>query len=125
LLAQCWHWFSDGTFKVVPLLFDQLYTIHCVKYNNVIPSVFILMPNWRENTYERVFEAIKNLEPSLNPDSIMTDFEKATINAFTSPFPSNQRRCFFHSSQCIWCKIQTPECYEIHLQYTHNPDFAL
>jgi hypothetical protein len=126
LLAQSRHWYSDGTFKVVPPLFDQLYTIHGVKYNNVIPSVFILMPNRRENTYERVFEAIKNLEPSLNPDSIMTDFEKAAINAFTSSFPSsNQRGCFFHFTQCIWRKIQTPECSEIRKKYIDDPDFAL
>jgi hypothetical protein len=126
LLAQSRHWYSDGTFKVVPPLFDQLYTIHGVKYNNVIPSVFILMPNRRENTYERVFEAIKNLEPSLNPDSIMTDFEKAAINAFTSSFPSsNQRGCFFHFTQCIWRKIQTPECSEIREKYIDDPDFAL
>ncbi len=84
------------------------------------------MPNRRENTYERVFEAIKNLEPSLNPDSIMTDFEKAAINAFTSSFPSsNQRGCFFHFTQCIWRKIQTPECSEIREKYIDDPDFAL
>jgi hypothetical protein len=66
---------DDGTFKVVPPLFEQLYTIHGVKHNNVIPSVFILMLNRRESTYERVFEAIKNFEPSLNPSSIVTGKE--------------------------------------------------
>jgi hypothetical protein len=126
LLAQCRHWYCNGTFEVVPPLFEQLYTIHGVKHNNVIPSVFILMPNRRESTYERVFEAIKNLEPSLNPSSIMTDFERAAINAFTSSFPSsNQRVCFFHFSQCIWRRIQTQECYEIHQQYINDPNLAM
>ena len=126
LLAQCRNWFSDGTFKVVPPLFDQLYTIHAIQHNKVTPFVFILMPNRRESSYERVFEALKNLEPSLNPDSIMTDFERAAMNAFNSSFPSsNQRGCFFHFSQCIWRKIQSSECHEIQKRYNDDPDFAL
>jgi hypothetical protein len=56
----------------------------------------------------------------------MTDFERAAINAFTSSFPSsNQRGCFFLFSQCIWRRIQTQECYEIHQQYIKDPNFAL
>ncbi len=33
------------------------------------------MPNRREETYDRVFTAVKNLQPNLNTVSIMTDFE--------------------------------------------------
>lgn len=28
LLSQSRHWYADGTFKVVPQLFGQLYTVH-------------------------------------------------------------------------------------------------
>ena len=43
LMAQCPNWYCDGTFKVAPPLFQQLYTIHAVQYHNVIPTVFVLM----------------------------------------------------------------------------------
>ena len=34
------HWFCDGTFKVTPDLFYQLYTIHALSENYVIPCVY-------------------------------------------------------------------------------------
>ena len=39
LMSRCNHWYMDGTFKTTPLLFAQLYTIHGVKYNSVIPNI--------------------------------------------------------------------------------------
>jgi hypothetical protein len=120
-MSSCDHWYADGTFKVVPPLFNQLYTIHGFAQNNVLPSIYILMPNRREETYDRVFTAIKNLQPNLNPVSVMTDFELAAINAFKSSFPnSNARGCFFHFSQCLWRKIQSPLCHDINDMYSQT-----
>ncbi len=107
ILSQAQHWFSDGTFKVVPKLFGQLYTIHGVKYNNVILSVFILMPDKSQNSYERAFEALKNLQNNLNPSSIMIDFKQSSINAFKKSFPGIYNRgCFFHFTQNIGVKFK-------------------
>ena len=72
-MDHCDHWYADGTFKAAPPLFTQIYTIHAVKYNSTIPTVFALMPNKSQDTYVRLFNAIKDLEPNLNPISIMTD----------------------------------------------------
>jgi hypothetical protein len=125
-MSNCDHWYADDTFKVVPPLFNQLYTINGFAQNNVLPSIYILMPNRREETYDRVFTAIKNLRPNLNPVSIMTDSELAAINAFKSNFPNtNARGCFFHFSQCLWRKIQSPLCREIHSMYSTDATFAL
>jgi len=56
----------------------------------------------------------------------MTDFEMSAINSFSKNLPqSNHRGCFFHFSQCIWRKIQKPECQEIHNSYILNSNFAL
>ena len=70
LMVQSENWFADGTFKVTPPLFAQLYTIHRVRYNNVIPSVFVLMPNREMATYARVLAALKHLKPELDPVTV-------------------------------------------------------
>ncbi|XP_035231949.1 uncharacterized protein LOC118203773 [Stegodyphus dumicola] len=121
-MAECPNWFADGTFKATPPLFSQIYTIHGVKYDNVIPSVYVLMPNKREETYNRVFTVIKSLKPNLQPKTVMTDFEKAAINAFKNSFPNIiQRGCFFfHLSQCVYRKIQSAG-----LQSKYDPNFVL
>ena len=41
------------------------------------------------------------------PSTIITDFEKGSINASQYEFPGvNNKVCFFHLSQSGWCKIQ-------------------
>src|SRR6218665_993066 len=55
LMSECPNWYADGTFKCTPPLFNQLYTIHAVKYSSVIPTVFILMNDRSTNSYVRVF----------------------------------------------------------------------
>ncbi|KAE9536180.1 hypothetical protein AGLY_007403 [Aphis glycines] len=87
LMTQCDNWFCDGTFSSAPSLFYQLYTIHAVQYSNVLPSVYILLPNKKENTFKRMFQALKTIDPDLSPKTIMVDFEKGAMNAITSEFP--------------------------------------
>lgn len=107
LLAQSRNWYADGTFKTTPMLFQQLYTIHGILNNNVLPAVFALLPSKSENTYNKVFEQLMLLEPNLHPSSIMTDFESAAINGFRNFFPAaDQRGCFFHFNQAIYRNIQ-------------------
>jgi len=43
-LQESDSWFGDGTFKSVPSIFSQLYTIHCHKKDYVLPLVYVL-PN--------------------------------------------------------------------------------
>ena len=40
-----------------------------------IPVVFALLPDKARMTYNRMFDAIKGIQPNLAPDPIMTDFE--------------------------------------------------
>lgn len=123
LLAQSRHWYADGTFKTVPPLFRQLYTIHGVQYHNVIPSIFALLPNKAEDTYNRLLEELKNRRPGLDPETIMTDFESAAVNAFHQQFPNlTSRGCFFHLGQCMWRRVQASEMVE---RYTNDEEFAL
>ena len=101
-----------------------MYTIHAVKYDNVVPTIFALLPDKSEATYIRLFESLKQLQAELNPLSIMTDFEKASINAFSNVFPNAELHgCYFHFTQCIWRRIQgIPELLR---KYTEDTSFAL
>jgi hypothetical protein len=122
-LSQSKHWYSDGTFKVVPKLFNQLFTIHALNYQTIIPTIYALMPNRRTDTYIRVFEAIKNLKPDLNPKSILTDFELSSIKAFNTSFPRAAKRgCFFHFTQSLWRKIQQNQ--DLAKRYKEDSKFA-
>lgn len=123
-MTRCQHWYADGTFKSSPPLFNQIYTIHAVQYSNVIPTVFILMSDRSTCSYIRVLTELKRLQPDLNPMTIMTDFEQAAINAWSTVFPNSaQRGCFFHFSQCIWRHLQAiPDLQE---RYTPDGEFAL
>ena len=91
LLSTTNFWYADGTFKTVPSLFNQLYTIHGVINNDVLPLVYILMSKRTESSYRKLFFELKTLESSLSPMTIMTDFEKGAINVlkkiiFPPPF---------------------------------------
>ena len=116
LLSRSSEWFMDGTFDVSPPLFAQIYSIHGTQL------VFALLPNKRRATYESFFTELKNIT-NLNPTSIVTDFELATIQASRAVFPNSRNSgCFFHLSQNVYRKIQ-----ENGLQnhYASDANFAL
>ena len=96
LMSESDHWFADGTFKSSPLIFTQIYTIHVLKEDICIPTLYALLPDKKTTTYIRLFEKLKENKPTLNPKSILTDFEHASINAFKQVFPNIENRgCFF------------------------------
>ncbi len=106
-LATAKHWMCDGTFKMAPKLFYQLYTIHALKDNYLFPCVYILLTNKSKETYKKAFTILKQERPDLNPNTITTDFEKSAMGAFKCVFANIKTRgCFFHLSQAIWRKIQ-------------------
>jgi len=108
ILSKSPHWFLDGTFKTVPNIFTQMYVIHGLVNNSVIPLVYILLQNKQQSSYEYLFQELKSLQPNLSPLSMMVDFEKGAINALQLHFPDTEiKSCFFHFSQCIYRKIQS------------------
>jgi len=107
LMKQAKEMYANGTFAVTPCLFDQLYTIHVSISGTIYPVVFILMPNRKQSTYERMLLQIKELVPDFAPNRFVTDFEKGSINAYETVFPdAMQKGCFFHLSQAIWRHLQ-------------------
>ena len=101
------NWFADGTFKITPNLFYQVYTLHAIKCYTVVPLIYALLPDKREETYRRVLDALLDVNNNLYPESCMLDLEKAAENAFMASFPGiSITLCLFHLGQCLWRKIQ-------------------
>lgn len=51
-LKSCDLWHCDGTFKVVPILFSQLYSIHGFVDGKTLPLVYFLLPSKKKNIYQ-------------------------------------------------------------------------
>ncbi|KAF2892893.1 hypothetical protein ILUMI_13282 [Ignelater luminosus] len=123
-LSGCDTWLVDGTFKVAPPLFDQAFVIHGYRNGNSFPLLFCLTPNRTTATYNRVLSSLKAKEVLLNPQFIMSDYEKASINALEIAFSrADQKGCYFHFSQAILLNIQSfPDLFQ---KYSSDPDFQI
>ena len=94
--------FIDGTFKVVPEIFFQLFAIHVLHRSHVIPVAFILLPSNSQQIYQKMTNEILQIAPAWQSQRVMMDFEKATINAFQRIFRTVELSgCYFHFSQNI------------------------
>ena len=102
ILSTARHWLMDGTFKIVPELFSQLYTIHALCGSQSIPCIYGLLPNKRQVMYMSFLQKLKEADATLNPDTVTTDYEVATINALQDVFPDTYvHGCLYHLSQCL------------------------
>ncbi|CAF1052556.1 unnamed protein product [Didymodactylos carnosus] len=92
---------------VTPTMFYQLYAIHVLYKDSVIPTVFALLPNKTQQTYQRLINETVQCCPWWSPDSIMMDFERAAYNAFRGSFVTTSLSgCFFHLQNSIQRKVQ-------------------
>lgn len=106
-LSASSHWFVDGTFKVVPQIFFQIYSVHALVADNVIPCVFALLPNKSQRSYDRFWQALKGSNSRLEPISIMMDYEAAAMNSVGANFQhADVQGCLFHLSQCVYRHVQ-------------------
>ena len=89
------HWFMDGTFKLCPEIFYQIYTIHALNNNQVFPSVFALLPNKNEVTYNVLFREVRNavIRQGNEPTDILIDFKRVAVNAVKNQMPQLQGLC--------------------------------
>jgi len=106
-LARADVWLADGTFKVVPSIFFQLYSFHFNFATGINPAgLYCLLTNKTAITYGRVLAAITNLVPLASPKTILVDFEKAVMNALTISYPNARiTGCYFHLCQSVVRKV--------------------
>lgn len=99
--------FADGTFKVTPKPFYQFYVLHLdlnsdKKTTNIIPVIYVLLPNKTEQTYNRLFSIIKqNFEIDIK--NFKCDYEIAQMNAVSNIFPNAKiSGCYYHFNHAVW-----------------------
>ena len=104
----------DGTFKCVPNLYGQFYTIHGEIGGYVVPLVFALLPNKQAAMYrtlfDRLFAYATLLGVQLQPTELITDCELSVLSVVKDVFPNVCHRiCYFHFVQANY-RYATENC---------------
>jgi hypothetical protein len=110
ILSRATYWLVDGTFKVVPNMFKQLYTVHgniFADNKKTFPLCFCLCTNKDKRTYDTMFELLieygNDHGIDLFPKRCVLDFEKAAILSLRSNFEDIYLQgCHFHLGQIIF-----------------------
>ena len=108
---------GDGTFRIAPYPFKQLYTFNFFQYRvntrKMFCGIYVLMTHKSTFLYKLVIEwmvhyALQN-DIHILWQNMMSDFEMAVKNALEEIFHKRLvwNGCYFHFSQAIQRKIQT------------------
>lgn len=125
LLSHSEEWFLDGTFKVCPSIFDQVYSVHVkLPDGKAVPVVYALLAAKNRPTYRRLLDVLKDFLDGHQPQLVHVDFEKAMISELERAFPDARvLGCNFHFNQCLYRHIQGDA--PLHEKYSRDKDFAL
>lgn len=74
-------------FKVCPSEFYQFFTIHGLYTSQIIPLVYALLMGKKSKDYDDLFETLTS-RANFDPDTILLDYEQATIKSVSKYFPS-------------------------------------
>lgn len=97
----------DGTFRICPTKFYQVFSVHAYVYNKTIPVVFALLPGKSIEIYNYLFIKLKS-EINFNPEIVVIDFEVAIKTSLESIYENIKLQgCSFHFSQTLWRKLGT------------------
>lgn len=100
-------YYADGTFKSAPKPFYQMFVLHVdmesdENVTNIIPVIYALLPNKKEETYVRLLTLIKE-KLKIQIKKFKSDYELAIINAVSTVFPQAQiTGCYHHFNDAIW-----------------------
>jgi len=107
-LADSDDWFMDGTFKVTPPQFAQLYTIHGLRVGHHVVGCYGLLPNKLRRTYVEFLRQVQQLTNAPSPVTIMIDFEATCIGAVSVVFPqATVFGCLFHLCKSVFRHVQS------------------
>ena len=124
--------FVDATFKSVPKPFDQLFTMHVLIGDRLIPCLFAYMSSKHKEMYIKIFQFLNiwadhyELEiewnKQINSETILLcDYESSIILAVKEVFSFIEiKGCFFHLTQAIFRKMRSYP--ELRLKYKDRND---
>lgn len=115
ILQRIGRLYVDGTFKIVPQPFEQLFTIGYLVEGRMFPAFYCLLTNKRTETYRLVFDYLFSqltVNSTVTPVlmSIMSDFEHQIRNAISQACNANKimkglniriEGCYFHYVQAL------------------------
>jgi len=95
--------YIDATFRVVPALYHQLFTIFVPRAEYAFPACFALMTRKTTTLYEAVLRKVHDMEPQFQPTQVIADFEEAPAAALRSVFGDQLlvSGCWFHYAQAL------------------------
>lgn len=101
--------FADGTFKVCPPPFYQLFIMYTSFGNWMKPCLYCLLPRKTELTYTVLFSALKEMATArgheFKCETARTDFENGLMNSIRHNFDGiHVMGCFFHLCSAIYKK---------------------
>ena len=92
---------GDGTFKMTPPMFNQVYTMHLVLGPKSFPVCFVLCVNRPKQLYLSLFQFMRD-KVGMKPMMLITDFEEACRNAAREIWQNIiLKGCFFHYAQAL------------------------
>ena len=78
VLEKSSFWLADGTFKIAPKMFYQLYSIH-VSISGVAPAcIYAFLPNKTEKTYNSFLQALIDLGPNCRTEKFVSSGHNIT-----------------------------------------------
>ena len=106
-VSQTHYWFCDGTFDSTPNG-HQLYTLHVIADGSrTVPVVYCIARKKDRNTYDRIFQFLKDRRPNLSPLTVMIDFEMAALQSLQHHFPEAEiQGCLFILVSAVWRNVQ-------------------
>jgi len=95
--------YIDSTFRVVPSLFHQLFTIFAPHAEHTFPVCFALMTRKTTALYEAMFRVVHELVPEFKLTQVIADVEEAPATAARAVFGSDLHvsGCWFHFAQAL------------------------
>ncbi|CAF1165111.1 unnamed protein product [Rotaria sordida] len=119
--------FLDGTFDKCPKQFQQIYTIHGLKFQQNFPCVICLLSGKTADIYRQLFLELNDhatrLKMKFEPKHVMSDFEMSLIKVIKGKLPNAiHHGCFFHFTQSLYKHINS---LGLSTAYLENEDLRL